>query len=553
MKDSFKMCRLFLAVSSLVLFLSATSAFQHQTGLFPRAVQPSTTSIPRFQGQKLHSDPYSRKEYVVSQLSAGDDIDQEKLLEYLDSGRRISFQEYEKEQKLLGYLENCPIFTGLSAQERQLLLRCMEAEEVPAGKTVVKQGATGDAMYFLERGKLDCIDETNDNVLLTQYAMEGDYFGELALAFDQPRSATIRAVEDTILYRLDKTAFASTVVGSPMYDTVKQLVLKKYKGSKLRDVVAKVSPDELLELARAKLQSKKKPVSIESNLKVFCYGAAACIFSGLWSPGFDAFGWPSFFSLGTLAGVPRVEIRLVTFLMTLRALLASIDTPTSKSNEHRAKAVGWLSATSWFISESNLNGAKAVAPLNAWGLGRPLLVVSFLEATRQCLKYVLSSLGQGKTNLLSFLALGTASTGLLAFILPILGSFDGFRAEALPYLSTCSGIVPNVCLVQNLMMALLASGGKPRWFANLTAAISGYEVLRVGSHGLSVAVSNTVTPYSSYINYLLTMSRRWQAFPILFAAWMFAVVKLFRGSTQGTADEIPINTELDQTLEVELQ
>lgn len=527
----------------VVSFASSASAFSssHLRSLLSTPVDPSSrrpisyefSTWPVFRSRSP-VPTLKRDGAQLRSANDSDEIDQEKLLEYLDSGRGISFEEYEREQKLLGYLERCPIFDGLSSQERQSLLRCMKKETVPAGSTVVKQGSTGIAMYFLESGELDCVDEENDNLQFTTYSTEGEYFGELALAFDQPRSATIRAVTDTTLYRLDKAAFTSTVVGNPIYETTKKLVLKKYQGNKLSEVLSKASPDEILELARAKLQSKKKPVSIESNLRVFCYGAAACIFSGLWSPGFDSFGWPSLFSLGSLSGIPRVETRLVMCLMTLRAFLAGIDTPTDNPSGHRAKAVGYLAATSWFISESNLNGANTstVSTFNAWGvLGRPILAVTFFNAMRQCMRYVKATpQGHGKENILPILALGTVSFGLFAFLLPILGSIDAFRASALPYLSMCVGIVPNVCLVLNLLMALIASGGTSKWSKQLTAAIASYEIIRIGSHGLIVAFSGDMTPYAAYIKYLLAMSRRWMAFPVLLGAWSVAVLKLLRDS-----------------------
>ena len=47
---------------------------------------------------------------------------------------------------------------------------------------------------------------------------EGDFFGEIALLHDVPRTATVRAAEDGAVWALDQEEFLATVIGQPASD-----------------------------------------------------------------------------------------------------------------------------------------------------------------------------------------------------------------------------------------------------------------------------------------------------------------------------------------------
>ena len=68
-------------------------------------------------------------------------------------------------------------------------------------------------MYVLESGKLKCtkiFDGNTEETYLKDY-VPGEGFGELALLYNCPRAATIRAIENSIVWKLDRDTFNNIV------------------------------------------------------------------------------------------------------------------------------------------------------------------------------------------------------------------------------------------------------------------------------------------------------------------------------------------------------
>lgn len=102
----------------------------------------------------------------------------------------------------------------------------MDERRFQAGENIIKQGESGDVLYLIEEGLLDCFKTFVRNHLKTQKKEEGDKylktynpgeaFGELALLYNTPRAATIKAKTDTILWTLDRETFNNIVKEAAM-------------------------------------------------------------------------------------------------------------------------------------------------------------------------------------------------------------------------------------------------------------------------------------------------------------------------------------------------
>jgi CRP-like cAMP-binding protein len=87
----------------------------------------------------------------------------------------------------------------------------------PKGGTVVHQGDEGDSLFLVVEGRVEVSVEPPGGGPMQRLATLGasDYFGEMSLLTGAPRSATIRAVEETRLVELRKEALRPLLVADP--------------------------------------------------------------------------------------------------------------------------------------------------------------------------------------------------------------------------------------------------------------------------------------------------------------------------------------------------
>jgi voltage-gated potassium channel len=96
-----------------------------------------------------------------------------------------------------------PLFARLEAATIADLVGMLSARTVQAGTTIVRKGDRADAMYLIASGAVD-VDLAGGKVVRLE---EGAFFGEMALLFQGPRSATVTAARSTDLLILDAEDF----------------------------------------------------------------------------------------------------------------------------------------------------------------------------------------------------------------------------------------------------------------------------------------------------------------------------------------------------------
>ena len=120
----------------------------------------------------------------------------------------------------LALLRSIPIFAPLPAPALERLAGRAAALVVPAGQVVFSRGDRGDRFYAIASATASV--ELEDGTTKTLGA--GDFFGEIALLRDVPRTATVRAADDLRLYSLERDDFLGVVTGhAPSLEAAEQV------------------------------------------------------------------------------------------------------------------------------------------------------------------------------------------------------------------------------------------------------------------------------------------------------------------------------------------
>ena len=87
----------------------------------------------------------------------------------------------------------------------------MEDLQISKGSPIFRQGDAGDEMFLIASGRVRLYLESEGQQKEVGLLGPGDFFGELSLLRDAPRSATAEAVEDTTLLPISRDVFGMLV------------------------------------------------------------------------------------------------------------------------------------------------------------------------------------------------------------------------------------------------------------------------------------------------------------------------------------------------------
>jgi CRP/FNR family transcriptional regulator len=104
-------------------------------------------------------------------------------------------------------LKKVPLFAGLDNKELQEIARSMRERRFKAGDTVTQEGAGGVGFFVVEEGQAD----VNVSGESKGSVGPGDYFGEIALINESPRTATLTARTDMVCYGMTPWDFRPLV------------------------------------------------------------------------------------------------------------------------------------------------------------------------------------------------------------------------------------------------------------------------------------------------------------------------------------------------------
>ena len=135
-------------------------------------------------------------------------------------------------------LKNVPIFSELGRRDLGRLAKLMVPRTFKPGEVIIKENDQAAGFFVLSTGGVEVVrgaDGGNPQVLA--HFGPGDFFGEMALFEGFPRSATVRATEDTECLAMTRWDFTAEMKNHPEIAVAMLPVLVR----RLRDTEAKLS------------------------------------------------------------------------------------------------------------------------------------------------------------------------------------------------------------------------------------------------------------------------------------------------------------------------
>jgi CRP-like cAMP-binding protein len=90
----------------------------------------------------------------------------------------------------------------------------LDPVQVAAGTVVVRQGAPADKFFIIVEGELEVIREDDGTSRTVATLRQGQFFGEMAILRDLPRTATVRATTPATLLAMERDDFRALVAQS---------------------------------------------------------------------------------------------------------------------------------------------------------------------------------------------------------------------------------------------------------------------------------------------------------------------------------------------------
>jgi predicted acylesterase/phospholipase RssA/CRP-like cAMP-binding protein len=133
-------------------------------------------------------------------------------------------------------LASSKLFSSLDPAAIAELATAVAPVRIAGGQVLFHQGAGADCLYIVASGRLRAsVESYDDGERVLGDVGPGDAVGEMSILTGEPRSATVRALRDSELLRLDAGSFNRIVSGSPaMMMQISRCVIERYRAATAR-------------------------------------------------------------------------------------------------------------------------------------------------------------------------------------------------------------------------------------------------------------------------------------------------------------------------------
>jgi potassium-dependent mechanosensitive channel len=159
-------------------------------------------------------DLYLRNpEFLWSLLNKNDIVTNSKIFSENNPKISILTTGIKKSSSLSGLLREVTYFEHLTDLELRQLIEIGYRQRLRSQEFLFRENDPGDAFYMILSGSVEVFVEAIDKHLTNLGA--GKFFGELSLMLGIPRTASVRALEETILFAINKEGFQKVLTERP--------------------------------------------------------------------------------------------------------------------------------------------------------------------------------------------------------------------------------------------------------------------------------------------------------------------------------------------------
>lgn len=133
------------------------------------------------------------------------------------------------------FSELFPLFNAASPETLDWLLSITVEHEYPAERAVLMEDAWGNAVYFVESGWVKVRRHVGDDFVTLAILGRGDFFGEMAILDESPRSTDVIALSPVKLLSISAQRFIQTLFkDSQLHHRMLQLMVRRLRQTNFR-------------------------------------------------------------------------------------------------------------------------------------------------------------------------------------------------------------------------------------------------------------------------------------------------------------------------------
>jgi len=158
----------------------------------------TTAKFKKLKNERLKAIRFvQRKAISAEMVSTLEDVDEKKMLKN-DIERKLIYETVKQND----------LFRNLSSDHMKKVIDKMYKRAVSNGETIIAEGDRGYHVYVIQKGSFDIIKKNKEGkeVKVAEWG-KGQLVGELALLFNAPRAATVKAKTDAVCWAIDRFTF----------------------------------------------------------------------------------------------------------------------------------------------------------------------------------------------------------------------------------------------------------------------------------------------------------------------------------------------------------